>query len=109
MTEVNSAGAGSYLLRLLCTGLAVQVCLFAWSRAVAAQEVDPRVEQHLEAAQQAQAQQDCGTAAREYAAAVHLMPTSAELWSNEGVAFYCAEDLPSAISAFEKAKSLNPR
>ena len=72
-----------------------------------AQAIDPRVEEHLEAAQRAQARQDCPTAAREYGAAVRLLPSSAELWSNEGVALYCAADLPSATAAFTKARSLN--
>jgi tetratricopeptide (TPR) repeat protein len=95
-------------LRPVLWSCLVLQALFLWPYNAGAQGVEARVQQHLEAAQLAQSRQDCGTAAREYAAAAHLMPASAELWSNEGVAFYCAEDLPSAVAAFKRAKSLNP-
>lgn len=89
--------------------LAPVVLLFGCVFSASAQDLDARVARHLQAAQIAQSQQDCHTAAREYRAAAQLIPSSAELWSNEGVALYCTADLPSAIAAFSRAKSLNPQ
>ena len=64
--------------------------------------------EHIRLAQHAQSQQDCATAAREYRMAVRLMPTSAELHSNEGVALYCDGQLSPAGDAFRKALALKP-
>ncbi len=72
-----------------------------------AQTASSALEGHLRAAQQAQAVQDCHTAAREYGRAVQLMPQNAELRTNEGIALYCDDQADAAIQALERAESLN--
>ncbi len=72
-----------------------------------AQTAPSALEQHLRAAQQAQATQDCHTAAREYGRAAQWMPGSGELRTNEGIALYCDGQMDAAIQALERAESLN--
>ena len=76
--------------------------------ALFAQRSRDTVEEHVEAAQQAQSHQDCHTAAREYAIVARRLPGSAEVRSNLGVALYCDNQLPEAISVFEKTLKLKP-
>ena len=75
---------------------------------VVAQRPATSLDQHLHAAQQAQAAQDCHTAAREYGLAARMMPKSGELSSNYGVALYCDGQLTPAVAAFRRALMLNP-
>ncbi len=84
------------------------VAAFAFSLRVLAQQPSAALTEHMQAAQRAQKQQDCATAAREYRMAVQLMPKSAELHSNEGVALYCDSQLKPASEAFRKALALKP-
>ncbi len=86
----------------------VYFVVLACSLRVLAQPPSPALTQHIQAAQRAQAQQDCATASREYRMAVQLMPKNPELLSNEGVAFYCDGQLPQAGDAFRKALALKP-
>ena len=64
--------------------------------------------QHIEAAQRAQARQDCHAAAAEYNAALRLLPASGELQSNLGIALYCDGQILPAITAFKKALEVKP-
>jgi tetratricopeptide (TPR) repeat protein len=82
--------------------------IFCAACSLAAQKSQSELEVHLNAAKQAQSKQDFRTAALEYDAAIHIMPRSAELWSNEGVALYCDNQLPEAIAAFRKALLISP-
>lgn len=89
--------------------IAFSLCLLLFAvMPLAAQSNSAAAEQHIEAAQQAQANQDCATAAKEYAAAVHLLPSSGELRTNEGIALYCDHRYSETIPVLRKALSLNP-
>ncbi len=71
-----------------------------------AQGTGSALENDLRAAGQAQAQGDCHTAAREYGAAVRLLPASGELRANEGIALYCDGQTEAAIAALQRAEAL---
>lgn len=90
----------------ISVGLCVVFCSVV---SVAAQNMTPALTRHIEAAQKAQAQQDCATAAAEYAAAVRLLPTNGELRTNQGIALYCNHQFTDAVPVFQKALQLNPR
>jgi Tfp pilus assembly protein PilF len=74
---------------------------------MAAQSLTDAAVRHVQAAQQAQARQDCSTAAKQFGLAAQLTPKSGELRSNEGVALYCDGQWERAIVAFHKALMLN--
>ena len=74
---------------------------------LSAQSLSPAVVRHVSAAQQAEARQDCHTAAAEFGQAARLMPVSGELRSNVGVALYCDDQLAAAVSSFQAALKLN--
>ena len=74
---------------------------------LAAQSIDGPALRHVQAAQQAQAHQDCHTAAKEFGLAAQLTAGSGELRSNEGVALYCDGQWQQAIAALHKALLLN--
>ncbi len=88
----------------------LRTIVFACAAASAVAQADTsELDRHIEAAQQAQQNQDCATAAREYAAAVRLMPSSGELRTNWGIALYCNNQPGDAIPVLEKALALQPR
>jgi Tfp pilus assembly protein PilF len=74
---------------------------------LAAQSLTGPAVRHVEAAQRAQAQHDCHTAAKEFGLAAQLTPSSGELRSNQGVALYCDGQWDQAIAALHKALQLN--
>ena len=82
--------------------------LFCAVPVAAAQRASSALEQHVEAAQQAQRQQDCHTAASEYKLAAKLLPDSGELRSNLGVALYCDGQITESIAALRSALRLSP-
>ena len=84
------------------------VTILCVSTELFAQRRGDTVEEHIQMAQHAQSHQDCHTAAREYAVVARRLPSSAEVRSNLGVALYCDNQLPEAISAFERALELKP-
>lgn len=62
---------------------------------------------HAQAAQQAERRNDFPSAVREYEALAQLLPNSAEVQSNLGVALYFKNDKRRAIQAFHKAIALD--
>ena len=78
---------------------------------VAAQQPSA-LEQHLSAAQDAQAHTDCHLAAQEYQAALRLMPpageATGELRTNLGIALYCDQQFQAAVQALHTALHLAP-
>ena len=62
----------------------------------------------LASAQNAQAQRDYGTAAKEYKQAVTIRPDIPELWANLGVMQHEAGDSSGAIVSLSQANRLNP-
>ncbi len=87
----------------------LRTVLFACAAASAVAQADTsELDRHIQAAQQAQQNQDCSTAAREYAAAVRLMPSSGEIRTNLGIALYCNNQPGDAIPVLEKALALKP-
>ena len=82
--------------------------VFCAAVSMAAQSTMPALTRHIEAAQKAQAQQNCATAAAEYTAAVRLLPTSGELRTNQGIALYCNHQFTDAVTVFQKALQLKP-
>ena len=84
------------------------VVLACCSLQLPAQEPSTVATEHVRAAQRAQSVRDCATAAREYRLAVQLVPRSAELQSNEGVALYCNGQMSEAADAFQRALAIKP-
>lgn len=76
---------------------------------LAAQTVPEQVAAHARAAQQAERANDFHTAVSEYALAAKLLPESAEIQSNLGVALYFDHDLARSITVFHRAIVLNPK
>jgi tetratricopeptide (TPR) repeat protein len=70
--------------------------------------LSPEVQSHLEAAQQAQSQQDLTTAETEYAAVVRLDPQFAEAHMNLGLVHQLQGREPEAIQDFRAALKLKP-
>ena len=72
-----------------------------------AQIQSEQIATHARSAQEAQTRNDFPTAVREYQYLVHLLPASAEMRSNLGIALYFNHDLIQAINVFRKATELN--
>jgi tetratricopeptide (TPR) repeat protein len=73
-----------------------------------AQTTPDRMAEHAQAARQAEARNDFPTAVREYEALAKLLPRSAEVQSNLGVALYFNHDMTGSAAASQRAISLNP-
>jgi tetratricopeptide (TPR) repeat protein len=67
-----------------------------------------QIAQRAKAAQEAERRNDFATAIKQYEALVSLLPESAEVRSNLGVALYFDHQLTRAIALFQKAIALNP-
>jgi len=74
---------------------------------VYAQIQSEQIAAHARSAHEAQTRNDFPTAVREYQYLVHLLPASAEMRSNLGIALYFNHDLIQAINVFRKATELN--
>ena len=82
--------------------------LCAATFSAAAQSGTSALERHVAQAQDAQARQDCKTAAQEYTAAVKLLPSSGELRANQGIALYCNNQYGEATAALQKSLQIKP-
>jgi tetratricopeptide (TPR) repeat protein len=74
-----------------------------------AQTPSPNPAGHAKAAIEAERRNDFATAVREYKEITAVLPRSAEMQSNLGVALYFNHDLPGAIRVFHTAINLNPK
>lgn len=73
-----------------------------------AQQVTPEAASRVRLAQDAERRNDFPTAVHEYRLLVRMLPNSAEVQSNLGVALYFDHELRPAIAAFHKAITINP-
>ena len=73
------------------------------------QASDFQIAIHARAAQDAQKAQDFATAVREYEILSRLLPDSAEVQSNLGIALYFHKETERALAALKKASEMNPR
>lgn len=73
-----------------------------------AQTAPDRAAEHAQAARQAESRNDFQTAVNEYQALTKLLPRSAEVQSNLGVALYFNHDMMGATAASQRAIALNP-
>jgi tetratricopeptide (TPR) repeat protein len=75
---------------------------------LAGQTVSKDMASHAQAAREAEQRGDFSTAAHEYEILIHMLPRSAEMESNLGVALYFDHQWDRAIAAFREAIILNP-
>ena len=96
-------------MRSRCTVLSCTVLIFCCAASILSAQPQPgALESHLAAAQDAQAHANCHIAAKEYEAAVHLMPSSGELRANLGIALYCDQQFQEAVQTLRTALHLSP-
>jgi len=86
---------------VLFAGMAIPLLLTA-------QQLTPEMASHAQLAQEAERHNDFSTAVREYRRLAGMLPNSAEIQSNLGVALYFDHQLRPAIAAFHKAMAINP-
>ncbi len=89
--------------------LAKLLFLASMALPLCAQIKSEQIATHSRSAQEAEKQNDFPTAVREYQYLVHLLPASAEMQSNLGVALYFNHDLVQAIKVFRRATELNAK
>jgi tetratricopeptide (TPR) repeat protein len=75
---------------------------------VRGQSAEDRLQQHFEAAQQAQQAGDLDGAAREYQAAIQINPEIAELYANLGLVYYAQSKFSDSAVALATAAKLKP-
>lgn len=75
---------------------------------LSAQAVTPDMESHARLAQDAERRNDFPTAVHEYRILAQMLPNSAQVQSNLGVALYFDHELRPAVAAFHKAMVLDP-
>ncbi|MGH9587409.1 MAG: tetratricopeptide repeat protein [Acidobacteriaceae bacterium] len=73
-----------------------------------AQQLTPEAASHARLAQDAERRNDFHTAVHEYRLLARMLPNSAEIESNLGVALYFDHDLRPAIAALHKAIAIDP-
>lgn len=85
-------------------------CILAAGMALplSAQTTTNQLATHAQAAQEAEQRSDFSTAAHEYEYLTRMLPRSAEMQSNLGVALYFDHQWERAIAVFGKAIALNP-
>ncbi|HXF15230.1 MAG TPA: tetratricopeptide repeat protein, partial [Terriglobales bacterium] len=86
---------------VLSAGMALPLLL-------AAQQLTPEMASHARLAQDAERRNDFSTAVREYRQLARMLPGSAEVQSNLGVALYFDHELRSSIAAFHRAMAIDP-
>jgi tetratricopeptide (TPR) repeat protein len=91
------------------TMLARSIIFASMAAPIAAQTVPEQIVVHARTAQQAERQNDFHTAVSEYEQVAKLLPGSAEVESNLGVALYFDHDLTRSIAVFHRAILLNPK
>src|ERR1017187_1433888 len=102
----NSGGAVKLNARLLAS-VGLILCFLPLSLAAqTAREV--QAETAIQAAKEAQQKGDYAQAVAGYQAAVKLMPETAELYGNLGIAYYLERDYPKAVEAFHQALKRKP-
>lgn len=85
----------------LFMGMAISLPVFA-------QTITPEMASHARLAQDAERQNNFPAAVHEYRLLAQMLPRSAEVQSNLGVALYFDHELRPAIAAFHKAMALDP-
>ncbi|MGB7189140.1 MAG: tetratricopeptide repeat protein [Acidobacteriaceae bacterium] len=73
-----------------------------------AQQLTPEMASHARLAQDAERRNDFPTAVHEYRLLAQMLPDSAEIQSNLGVALYFDHELRPAVAAFHKAIAIDP-
>lgn len=86
---------------VLLAGMALPLSLVA-------QQPTPEMATHARLAQDAERRNDFPTAVHEYRLLARMLPNSAEVQSNLGVALYFDHELRPAVAAFHKAIALDP-
>src|ERR1039458_9379783 len=99
-------GAVKFYAQLLCLWGLVLCFLPLSLAAQTAREV--QAETAIQAAKDAQQRGDYAQAVAGYQAAVKLMPETAELYGNLGIAYYLERDYPKAVEAFHQALKRKP-
>lgn len=74
-----------------------------------AQQLTPEMASHARQAQEAEQRNDFSTAAHEYRLLTQMLPNSAQVQSNLGVALYFNHELRPALAAFHKAIVIDPK
>jgi tetratricopeptide (TPR) repeat protein len=87
---------------------AAGMALFVSGQTVSAQTVSEKMAAHAQAAHAAEQRSDFSTAAREYEYLARMLPRSAEMQSNLGVALYFDHQWDRAIAVFRRAIAINP-
>lgn len=88
-----------------------KLCLLAgmaFPLLLAAQQLTPEMASHARLAQDAERRNDFPTAVHEYRLLARMLPNSAEIQSNLGVALYFDHELRPAVAAFHKAMAIDP-
>lgn len=94
---------------MVMTVLARSIIFAGMVAPIAAQTVPEQAAVHARAAQQAERRNDFRTAVNEYGLLAKLLPESAEIQSNLGVALYFDHDLARSIAVFHRAITLDPK
>jgi tetratricopeptide (TPR) repeat protein len=88
-----------------------KLCLLAgmaFPLLLSAQQLTPEMASHARLAQDAERRNDFPTAVKEYRLLARMLPNSAEIQSNLGVALYFDHELRPAVAAFHKAIAIDP-
>ena len=110
----NSAGTdsghhgGAVRLNVRLLALVGLILCFLPLSLVAQTAREVQAETAIQAAKEAQQKGDYPQAVAGYQAAVKLMPETAELYGNLGIAYYLERDYPKAVEAFHQALKRKP-
>lgn len=88
--------------------LAKAMILVSMALPLMGQAISDQAAEHASAARAAESRNDFPTAVREYRTLAKLLPRSAEVQSNLGVALYFNHDMAGAAEASQRAIALNP-
>ncbi len=100
----RSVSATKFALRLLAlVALAVAALNLAAQTTTQKPDSDAEIQSHFAAAQQAQSQNDYGTAEKEYKIVIAVAPEFAEVHMNLGLVYQLQNRYPEAMTEFRRA------